>query len=145
MQYVDVEQVEALLLFLERLPERSVPVVSQWRDGDIVLEAALERVAHLGLEAVTDLGSLMIDGFILRDAGSYGDIVAILAEEQIIDGERKDYFLRLVQQRKQLVQDYLHVDHSELLQLAREFPVMLPVFVEGIRHFIAKEQNPAGE
>jgi len=57
---------------------------------------ALERIAHVIIEAILDVGNAMIDGFIMRDPGSYNDIIDILADEQVIapaDAEQLKAFI----------------------------------------------------
>ncbi|MCG6197821.1 DUF86 domain-containing protein, partial [Anoxybacillus sp. LAT_38] len=56
--------------------------------ADDVAEAAMERALHLSIEAVIDVGNALIDGFIMRDPGSYSDIVEILRDERVISDEQ---------------------------------------------------------
>ena len=35
------------------------------------------------MESMMDVGNLMIDGFIMRDPGSYEDIIDILVDEKL--------------------------------------------------------------
>ena len=51
-------------------------------------EKALERIVHLLVECILDTGNDMIDGFIMRDPGSYDDIMDILVDEKVVpEGE----------------------------------------------------------
>lgn len=45
---------------------------------------ALERLVQLLIESIIDVGNMMIDGFIMRDPGSYEDIIDILEDEKVI-------------------------------------------------------------
>ncbi|MDF2926534.1 MAG: hypothetical protein K0R57_5448 [Paenibacillaceae bacterium] len=139
MLYVNLQQIEALLQFIPRVTELAGNVLNTWSEGDVVLQAAIERAVHLALETVTDIGSLLIDGFILRDAGSYEDIIRILQEEGVVEQEQADYLIRLVRLRKPLVQGYLTVDHKELLDVAQGFRNELLIFSRNVRIFIARE------
>lgn len=50
---------------------------------------ALERIVHLLIENVLDVGNAMIDGFIMRDPGSYDDIIDILVDEKVVKKRKK--------------------------------------------------------
>jgi uncharacterized protein YutE (UPF0331/DUF86 family) len=141
MHYVNEQQIHKLLDYLPELTRASTLLLKRWEPGDPILEAALERIIHLALEAVTDTGSLLIDGFILRDAGSYSDIIRILREEQVIGDGHTEYFMRLVAQRKVLVQEYINIDREPLLELVEHLPVELPAFSTAVRDFIARENG----
>ncbi len=51
---------------------------------------ALERIAHVIIESIIDVGNSMIDGFIMRDPGSYEDIIDIMEDEKVITAEMAD-------------------------------------------------------
>lgn len=75
---------------------------------------ALERALHLAVECMIDVGTVMIDGFIMRDPGGYLDIIDILLDEKVIDqsvGMRVKEHIRL---RDRLVRYYTEVDMDEL-------------------------------
>jgi uncharacterized protein YutE (UPF0331/DUF86 family) len=59
---------------------------------------AQERLLHLAMEAVTDSGHMLIDCFMMRDAGSYEDIIEILTEEHVFSDTVSKILLQLVQQ-----------------------------------------------
>ncbi|WP_438447943.1 DUF86 domain-containing protein [Gorillibacterium sp. sgz5001074] len=139
MYFVNLGQIEDRLELLPGLTDTAERITGAWNPEDPVLRAALERVVHLALEAVTDIGSLLIDGFIMRDAASYEDIVDIMRDEKITEGAHADYLIRLVRLRRPLVQDVRSLDHGELVEVARHFGTELPVFMEGVRAFVAKE------
>lgn len=45
-------------------------------------QLALERLSHNIVESIIDVGNSMIDGFIMRDPGSYDDIIDIMTDEK---------------------------------------------------------------
>lgn len=144
MYFINRQQIDARLDIFPALTETAERVTAEWDAEDRILKAALERVVHLALEAVTDIGSLLIDGFIMRDAASYEDIISIMRDERVVDGEQVDFLIRLVRQRRPLVQDFMSVDHSVLLELAVRFARELPAFADGVRAFVAKETGAVG-
>ena len=113
MYFVDREKIEATL---EYLAEKITLFKEQGSWESPLEKAALERVTQMMLEAVLDVGNAMIDGFIMRDPGSYEDIIDILADEKVITDEMGDSLKVLVSYRKVLVQFYTEVSHSELVK-----------------------------
>ena len=75
---------------------------------------ALERIAHLIIDCVLDAGNAMIDGFIMRDPGSYEDIIDILMDERVISEEDGQGMKEIILLRKMLTQDYIQMNHDEL-------------------------------
>ncbi|MCG0041029.1 DUF86 domain-containing protein, partial [Escherichia coli] len=61
----------------------------------------------------------MIDGFIMRDPGSYDDIMDILVDEKVVTEKEGDELKKLIAYRKTLVQQYLLADSGELYRLIK--------------------------
>jgi uncharacterized protein YutE (UPF0331/DUF86 family) len=143
MYFVDRRQIEQRLGYIDDINAgcRALAIDRQ-EQGKVLpmLEGlAQERLLHLAIETVTDVGSLLIDGFILRDASSYEDIMDILLDEQMLSTELHRLLIELVKLRKPLVQDYIDWKRSEPHPIIEELPDALIRFREGVRHFIAKE------
>ncbi len=95
---------------------------------------------HLAIECVTDIGSLLIDGFILRDASSYEDIIDILStEKKAITAEVAEPILELVRLRRPLVQDFAQRPITGLHPLIPALPSLLSAFEAQVRAFIKAE------
>ncbi len=138
MYYVNREQIEKRLLSLPQTIEAMRLVTAQW-DGTLLQGLAQERALHLALEAVTDIGSYLIDGFIMRDAGSYEDIIEIIHGEKVIDDELRMLMLRLVRLRRPLVQDYYEWDRTALHPLTMELPAALERFADRVNRYLLSE------
>lgn len=141
MYYVNEEQIGERLAVAPVLSEAATRLVAEWRSGepDLLHGLAQERLLHLALELVTDVGSLLIDGFLLRDASSYEDIVEIVQTEGAISNELAGPLLELVRLRKPLVQEYTALTRSELHPLTGRLPELLTAFEAGVRRFISAE------
>jgi uncharacterized protein YutE (UPF0331/DUF86 family) len=63
---------------------------------------ARERTVWLAIEAVTDVGTMLLDGLILRDAGSYEEIIHILMLEEVLSPDLADEWKQWVRVRQQL-------------------------------------------
>jgi uncharacterized protein YutE (UPF0331/DUF86 family) len=141
MYFVNHEQIEQRLCFVDVIVETCKQVLDTWDEGssDRLQQFTQERVLHLAIESVTDVGSLLIDAFILRDASSYEDIVEILHGEQAFDHPLAEFLIKLVKLRKPLVQDYVNWDRNSLQPLMQQIPDALPKFVISVQKFIQKE------
>ncbi len=56
---------------------------NEWLNNDIS-KLAFQRIGHNTIESLMDVGNLIIDGFIMRDPGSYEDIIDIIIDEKVI-------------------------------------------------------------
>ncbi|WP_088071337.1 DUF86 domain-containing protein [Gottfriedia luciferensis] len=100
-------------------------------------ELALERMTHLLIDSMLDIGNTMIDGFIMRDPGSYDDIVDILMDEKVITASVGESIKKLIPIRKHLFQDYtssitekLVITLSENIKAYKEFPVAVQSYLD---------------
>ncbi|OCA81429.1 hypothetical protein A8F95_16540 [Bacillus wudalianchiensis] len=112
----------------------------QWEAA--IEQAALERIAHIVIESMLDVGNAMIDGFIMRDPGSYEDIVDILEDEQVIEKEAAASLKAVVALRKMLVQHYTTVDYKEVKRVFEENFSALEQFPAQVRAYLTNELGP---
>lgn len=139
MYFVDREKLENTLVFLEK----QISLFSNQEKWSTPIEkAALERITHLMIESVLDVGNAMIDGFIMRDPGSYEDIIEILMDEKVVTQETGTSLKRLVQYRKVLVQFYTEIDHDELFNQFSGQINVLTLFPENVRDYLENELGP---
>lgn len=144
MYYVNHNQINSRLEFIPVLLESCRELQSAWTSGaakenELIYAFAQERTLHLAIEAVTDVGSLLIDAFMMRDASSYEDIIDVLHGEGVFDEETANTLKQLVQLRKPLVQEYTSVSRAELHPLLQALPDALAVFARRVPEFISKE------
>jgi uncharacterized protein YutE (UPF0331/DUF86 family) len=143
MYYVNHEQINMRLQFIPILIEacESLAKTSELLPlpEQLLLQLAQERTLHLAIETVTDVGSLLIDAFMLRDASSYEDIIDILADEHAFEEGEAAVFRQLVQLRKSLSQDYVSYPRQVLHPLIHELPAALANFAKTVPAFINRE------
>jgi uncharacterized protein YutE (UPF0331/DUF86 family) len=139
MYYVNREQIERRLNVLPELVE-VLKAVSSQHDNSLIQRYAVGRALHLAIEVVTDVGSYLIDGFIMRDASSYEDIIEIIYGEGVIAGDLHSILTDLVRLRKPLVQDYIDWDGQAAQDLTRTLPTWLEAYSEQIRLYLDKEE-----
>lgn len=103
----------------------------------------LERIVHIIIESMLDVGNMMIDGFIMRDPGSYHDIIDILVDEKVIEPEEEDSYKAVIDLRQMLVQDYLNIDHDHVEQTLISNKAVLKEFSTRIRTYLTNELGVA--
>jgi uncharacterized protein YutE (UPF0331/DUF86 family) len=139
MYFVDREQIEATLQFLEN----QIDFFERQESWKTPMEkSALERVAHTMIEAVLDVGNAMIDGFIMRDPGSYEDIIDILDDEKVVTAEMSSGLKKIVLFRKMLVQQYTAIDHARLKETYLAELPQLKLFPAKVREYLTNELGP---
>ncbi|NRD76402.1 DUF86 domain-containing protein [Bacillus sp. BRMEA1] len=139
MYFVDRAKVEATLVYLEK----QISLFSSQSNWQTPLEiAALERITQMMLESVLDVGNAVIDGFIMRDPGSYEDIIDILMDEKVVSGETGGSLKTLILFRKQLVQSYTEINHQQLIEEFTKHLPALSLFSVNVRDFLTNELGP---
>lgn len=102
---------------------------------------ALERITHIMIELVIDIGNGLIDGFIMRDPGSYQDIISILLDEKVIDDSLAKKLTFIISLRDSIVRDYTNVDHHQVLQTLELSSCALPLFVQNVKRYLKNDQG----
>jgi len=139
MYFVDRQKIEETLQYMEKL----MHLFNEQQSWSSSFEQlALERIAHLLIEAVLDVGNAMIDGFIMRDPGSYEDIIDILNDENVINQSNAKGLKTIIQYRKSLVQHYTAVDHQALLEQLQNHFSALKSFPIDVRTYLRNELGP---
>jgi uncharacterized protein YutE (UPF0331/DUF86 family) len=97
---------------------------------------AFERMSQLFIDSILDIGNAMIDGFIMRDPGSYDDIIDILMDEKVITKELGEAIKKLIPIRKHLLQDYttsitetIMSTFAENISAYKEFPIAVHTYL----------------
>lgn len=138
MYYVNRESIDLRLASIPDVAQALSEAASEW-EGTLTQGLAQERALHLAIEIVTDIGSSLIDGFIMRDASSYEDIVDIIAGEGVVPAEVADALRRLVSLRRPLVQEYYDWPRHELHPLTPDMPGVLTRFGEQVKQYLHNE------
>jgi len=141
MYYVNREAIASRLRCVPDLGTAASTLAGEWR-GELLQGLAQERCLHLALEIVTDIGSFLIDGFMMRDAGSYEDIVGVIGGEGVIDERLTERLRALVSLRRPLVQDYDLWQRPQLHPLTGELQGLLDAFSEAVKAYLRSELDP---
>ena len=136
--YVNHSRIRERQRFVQELAGMAWELMDRWEDG-LVCTLAQERILHMAIEAVTDIGSDLIDGFMMRDASSYEDIIEVLRGEGAVDDGLARYLQELVSLRKPLVQEYYAFSRDGLYPLLKDLPDQLSKFVWQVDQFIESQ------
>ncbi|MBB6445016.1 DUF86 domain-containing protein [Bacillus benzoevorans] len=139
MYFVDREKIEEQLSYIEK----QIGIFTELKECETIIEKlAVERIVHMVIEAVLDVGNSMIDGFIMRDPGSYEDILDILEDEKVITAEMCESYKRIIMLRKSLLQFYTNINHEELFEVFQTELTVLKHFAPNVREYIENELGP---
>ncbi|GIN88617.1 hypothetical protein J6TS2_50030 [Heyndrickxia sporothermodurans] len=139
MYFVDREKIEATLQYMED----RLQLLKKIETLDTVVEkAAFERIAHMTIESILDIGNSIIDGFIMRDPGSYEDIIDILLDEKVITEDLSKGLLEVISYRKVLVQQYVYIQHEEMRQIFLTNMEAIKQFAPNVRKYLENELGP---
>ncbi|MED1790687.1 MULTISPECIES: DUF86 domain-containing protein [Brevibacillus] len=141
MYDVNTAKVEQVLTYMERmltLLSQNMTYSDEELACDQIKQLATERALHICIEGIADVGNALIDGFIMRDPGSYTDIVEILRDETVLTNEQATVLHRVMEFRKPLV-TYSEIPVLEMSSLVREALPILTTFAPSVRSYIQKE------
>ncbi|WP_409302513.1 DUF86 domain-containing protein [Peribacillus sp. SCS-155] len=139
MYFVDRQKIEQLLIYLEKqltLFEGN----KNWDDQ--LLALSLERIIQTSIDSVLDVGNAMIDGFIMRDPGSFEDIIDILLDENVITESDSVQFKNTLPLRKNLVQEYTDPALSDHLAVFGENLDAFKKYPDAIRQYLNSQLGP---
>lgn len=140
MYFVDQKQISKTLTYMERLIV-TFESESNWQDTE-VKKLAVERIAHGLIEGIIDVGNSMIDGFIMRDPGSYDDIIDILEDERVIQTEQAIPLKTFISIRPMIVREFREVETAEVENKIRQAVNELKLFPQQVRDYLANELGP---
>lgn len=133
---VNVQRIQKQLHHLEKCAE--VLKKLEGKSSGLEERFSAERALHLAVECMIDVGTVMIDGFIMRDPGGYLDIVDILMDERVIDESTGKRFKRHVRLRERLIRYYTEVDWEDL-RLSQADYDLYDNFQSQVQDYLKKE------
>lgn len=138
--FVDRNKITTNLQYLDKLLA-IFEAEDNWLQNDIS-KLALERIGHNVMESMMDVGNLMIDGFIMRDPGSYEDIIDILIDEKVVSTDMEASLKAVVGLRKMLVREFVYVDITEVVNVLTASLPALKQFAPAVNSYLTNELGP---
>lgn len=139
MYFVDRSKIEQILQYIDVLIKEFENVSLQ----SPLEKLSLERLAQMLIEATLDVGNMMIDGFIMRDPGSYEDIIDILIDEKVLLADDERGFKEVIRLRTTLVRDYVEIDHDLIFQILKKNRHLLSRYSVQVRSYLDNELGVA--
>ncbi|WP_077624944.1 DUF86 domain-containing protein [Sediminibacillus massiliensis] len=139
MYFVDRNKIEQHLLYMDGLLRE----FDQHSFESFLEKLSLERISHMWIESLLDVGNMIIDGFIMRDPGSFTDIIDILVDEEVLPAGESDAYKEVIQLRKMLVKDYLNLDHQVIVDVMKRNQYSLEMFSTRINDYLDGESGVA--
>ena len=140
MYFIDRNNITATLTYMNSIVN-VIEKTSNFPLGEVE-ELALERIAQNIIESIIDVGNSMIDGFIMRDPGSYDDIIDILLDEKVITADMESSLKEVLSLRKMLVREFMNVDHQLVAQILLKNINTLNEFPKKIDLYLTNELGP---
>ncbi|QPQ34525.1 MULTISPECIES: DUF86 domain-containing protein [unclassified Lysinibacillus] len=140
MYFVDRNKITTNLQYLDKLLA-IFEAEENWLQSDIT-KLAVERIGHNVMESMMDVGNLMIDGFIMRDPGSYEDIIDILIDEKVVSTDIEASLKAVVGLRKMLVREFVSVDITEVVNVLTASLPALKQFAPAVNSYLTNELGP---
>lgn len=140
MYFVDRKKITTTLTYMKSIVDllEKSPDLTSSELGKL----ALERSAQNIIESIIDVGNSMIDGFIMRDPGSYDDIIDILTDEKVISPEMDAPLKEVLGLRKMLVRDFMCVNHQQVATVLQNNLDVLKQFPDNVEHYLTHELGP---
>jgi len=139
MYFVNRSEIEQIITHMDSLLQE----IKNKQYSSLIEKLGLERLSHVIIESIVDVGNLMIDGFIMRDPGSYHDIIDILVDEKVIPEQDESSYKAIIDLRQMLVQEYLKIDHNRLKDVLFTNKDVLKQFSHHIRTYLDNELGVA--
>lgn len=136
MYFIDRSKITETITYMNSLLEL-YQTKNNWTSLEDKL--ALERLTHNVIESIIDVGNSMIDGFIMRDPGSYDDIIDILTDEKVISLEMDAPLKKVIGLRKLLVRDFMKMDQELLIRVLDGALTELESFGPKVEHYLIHE------
>lgn len=138
MYDVNQDRIEQRLEFISPLCE-GIEQIEQMNNGEMCFAFAQERAILLAIEVVTDVASDLIDGFMMREAASYDDLITVITDEGVISRQLGDAFTAWVQRRDLYMRQYVELERGQLEPIAEPLTNQLKQFADAVRSYLAKE------
>lgn len=140
MYFVDRNKINDTLQHMDQLLE-VFNERSEWTET-IVEQLALERLTHVVIESIIDVGNAMIDGFIMRDPGSYEDIIDIMDDEEVITDDMVEPLKAVVALRKEIVQQFTNMNHLAMYTAMQKSMPALQNWSKRVNYYLENELGP---
>ncbi|HIS29221.1 MAG TPA: DUF86 domain-containing protein [Candidatus Avamphibacillus intestinigallinarum] len=140
MYFVDVGEIEKRLTYMDQLIAQ---FKNEPKEQTTTYRLASERYVDVVVEVILDVGHQVIDGFLMRDAGSYEDIITILLEEDVISERNAVVYKDFIRLRKKVRKSYTSIERAEIEQMIHDNQDAITSYTNDIRNYIKNHDGVA--
>ena len=140
MYFVDVGEIEKRLTYMDQLIAQ---FKNEPKEQTTTYRLASERYVDVVVEVILDVGHQVIDGFLMRDAGSYEDIITILLEEDVISERNAVVYKDFIRLRKKVRKTYTSIERAEIEQMIHDNQDAITSYTNDIRNYIKNHDGVA--
>jgi uncharacterized protein YutE (UPF0331/DUF86 family) len=113
--------------------------------SDTIRRAAAERLLHVAIEAVIDVGNHLVAALHLRKPNRYTDIPLILEQGGIISKALRGKLEEMIRFRNLLVHGYARIDPQKLHQFIVTNISDFQLFKQEVKMFLGKSEVDGGK
>src|SRR5690625_812011 len=135
MYFVDRSKIQQTLTHINEL----LTEIKGKQINTLFEKLGFESSVHVIIESILDVGNMMSDGFIMRDPGSYHDIIDIMIDEKVLPAEEEMSYKNVINLREMRVPNDLEIDHEELEATLKENIEVLQKFSADIGAYLNNE------
>jgi uncharacterized protein YutE (UPF0331/DUF86 family) len=103
---------------------------------DRLMRLAAERALHIATESMTDAANLIIDTLVMRDPGSYPDIIRVLAEEEVVSQDWFERFEGCLLFRNRLVHKFREVSADEVRDAVQTYASEFSQYIQAVGQYL---------
>lgn len=140
MYFVNREVLEGRLRYIQQVEQYMKE--QEQAPSSLQESLACERAIHMCIEAILDVGNQIIDGFIMRDPGSYEDIIHILEDEQVITKQQEQELISIIQMRKALLSEYDKLDTDLIWDAYQSSKEAIAHFPQQVQSYLEQSLGP---
>ena len=140
MYFVDVGEIEKRLTYMDQLIAQ---FKNEPKEQTTTYRLASERYVDVVVEVILDVGHQVIDRFLMRDAGSYEDIITILLEEDVISERNAVVYKDFIRLRKKVRKSYTSIERAEIEQMIHDNQDAITSYTNDIRNYIKNHDGVA--
>lgn len=100
------------------------------------LQWATERALHVAVECTTDVANDIIDALVMREPGSYEDILRVIMEEKVVSADWFNAFSGIIEFRDKLVHRYVSLTADEVEAAAKQYGALFLPYAKFIRTYL---------
>jgi uncharacterized protein YutE (UPF0331/DUF86 family) len=106
----------------------------KWNERELLWAA--ERAMHVAVECSIDAANEIIDALVMREPGSYEDILRVLMEEGVVSRDWFEAYVGVLAFRDKLVRRYTSLSGGEVVEAVRTYAPLFQPYAAALRAYL---------